>query len=126
LKKNGNITPDQLKFAKQIVEWMEKDGRGLLFGSGQNRSVAPDLRQQGIDFKPIYLGTDGRLYLQFGAWEGRPVFGSSERRSDLVRRFAAVNNADLDESSVKRFPNLTLQRILQDPDGRSKILAALN
>ena len=80
---------------------------------------------KGIDFRPIYLHTDGRLYLQFGSWEGRPVFGSLENRSELVKRFGAVNNANFDDMTLKKYPSLSLRRILRDPDGPSKILGAL-
>lgn len=126
LKENENVTDEQFNFALQIVAWMEKNGRRLLFGSGQGGSVAPDLRHQGIDFRPIYLSTDGRLYFQFGSWEGRPVFGPLPARGELVRRFGAVNEANFDETTVKRFPSLSLRRILRDPNGPSKVFDALN
>ena len=48
LRQNENVTTDQFNFALQILAWMEKDGRHLLFGSGQGGSVAPDFRPQGI------------------------------------------------------------------------------
>ena len=126
LKENEDVTVEQLNFALQILAWMEKNGRRLLFGSGQGGSVAPDLRPQGIDFRPIYLKTDGRLYFQFGFWEGRPVFGPLELRRELVKRFGAVNEANFDETTAKRYPSLSLRRILRDPEGPSKILDALS
>lgn len=119
-------SPEQTNFAVQILAWMEKGGRKLLFGTGQNGSVAPDFRSQGIDFKPIYLATDGRVYFQFGAWEGRPVFGPAEERAELVKRFGEINNANFDESTTKKYPSLSLRRILRDPNGPSKLFAALN
>lgn len=126
LKENKDVTTEQFNFALQILSWMERSGRRLLFGTGQGGSVAPDLRPQGIDFRPIYLKTDGRLYFQFGSWEGRPVFGPQEPRKELVKRFGAVNEANFDETTFKRYPSLSLRRILRDPDGPSKILNALN
>jgi hypothetical protein len=126
LKENKDVTSEQFDFALQILSWMEKNGRRLLFGSGQGGSVAPDLRPQGIDFKPIYLKTDGRLYFQFGSWEGRPVFGPLEPRRELVERFGRVNESGFDETTFTRYPSLSLRRILRDPDGPSKILSALN
>ena len=72
------------------------------------------------------MDTGGRLYLQFGAWEGRPVFGALEGRGELMRRFGAVENANFDDTTLKRYPSLSLRRVLRDPDGPSKILAALN
>jgi hypothetical protein len=126
LKENKDVTTEQFNLALQILSWMESGGRRLLFGTGQGGSVAPDLRPQGIDFRPIYLKTDGRLYFQFGSWEGRPVFGPQEPRKELVKRFGAVNEANFDETTFKRYPSLSLRRILRDPDGPSKILNALN
>jgi hypothetical protein len=121
-----NVTSDQLSFAMRILEWMEKDGRLLLFGGVQGGSVAPSFQPQGVDFRPIYLTTDGRLYFQFGAWEGRPVFGPLERRNELVKRFGAIDNANFDDTTIKKYPSLSLRRILRDPDGPSKLFAALS
>jgi hypothetical protein len=120
------LNSEQLDLAKQIFAWMEKDGRSVRYGTGQNGSVAPDLRPQGIDFRPVYLATDGRLYLQFGAWEGRPVFGSLDERRELVNRFAAVNGSNFSSDVATKFPSLSLRRIMRDPNGASKVLAALN
>ena len=41
LKENEDVTSEQFNFALQILAWMEKNGRRLLFGSGQGGSVAP-------------------------------------------------------------------------------------
>lgn len=49
-----------------------------------------------------------------------------EPRGELVKRLGAVNEANFDETTVKRYPSLSLRRILRDPDGPSKILDALN
>jgi hypothetical protein len=73
-----NVTAEQFDFAMQLLAWMEKGGRRLRFGSGQDGSASPDLKPQGIDFRPVCLGTIGRLCFQFGGWEVRPVFGPLE------------------------------------------------
>jgi hypothetical protein len=72
------------------------------------------------------LNTDGRLYFQFGAWEGRPVFGPLEIRSELVKHFGAIDNANFDDATIKKYPSLSLRRILSDSNGPSKLFAALN
>lgn len=119
-------TPEQLALAMRILEWMGKGGRKLLFGSGQSGMVAPDFGPQGIDFKPVYLGTNVRLFFQFGGWKGRSVFGELRDREDLVRRFGEINDSGFDENTPEKYPSLSLRRILRDPDGSSKLFAALN
>ncbi len=122
-----SLTPKEFEVAQAIFDWMRKDGRSLVYGDGQEfGSVLPVLRPNGIIIKPIYLSTDGKVWLQFAALEGKPVFGSLERRRELMNRFGAVKGAGFVESDLGRYPSIPLGKIAADPDGLPKMLAALN
>ena len=117
----------ELQIARQIFDWMRKGGRTLVFGTGrENGSVYPVLRPDGININPVYLSTDGKLWLQFGALQGKPVFGPLDKRRELMTRLGAVEGANLTESDLIKYRSLPLSKIVADKDGLSKILSALN
>jgi hypothetical protein len=57
---------------------------------------------------------------------GTPRLWSIRNRLELVKRFGAVENANFDDSTAKKYPSLSLRRILRDPNGPRKILETLN
>lgn len=51
-------------------------GRRLVFGTGLELGfVYPLLQPAGVRINPVYLSTDGKLWLQFGSLKDKPVFG---------------------------------------------------
>jgi hypothetical protein len=122
----GEAVPhDQRELAQDILKWMERGGRAVRYGVGQKGSAAPDLRAMGVDARPIYLTTDGRLYLQFPVWQGRPVFDDLGQREELVRRFGTVIGSHFDKDTALKYASLWLKDIVADPEGRAKIFDAL-
>jgi hypothetical protein len=95
-KLEGRVGSRELEIARNIYEWMRKGGtRQLIFGTGkENGSVYPVFRVKGVNINPAYLSTDGKLWLQFGSLEGKPVFGTAEARHELMRRFNVVNGVN--------------------------------
>src|SRR5262249_13182871 len=78
--------PEELEVAHRIFDWMSKDGRTLNYGDGQSGSVYPLLRPNGIKINPVYLSTDGKIWLQFSTLEGKPIFGPLDKRRELMKR----------------------------------------
>lgn len=117
----------ELAIARSIYEWMEKTaGRPLVFGTGkENGSVYPAFKPNGIPINPAYLSSDGKLWLQFGALEGKPVFGLIEARRALMEHFNEVRGANLREADLTKYPSISLRTIATDPDGKAKVLDAL-
>jgi hypothetical protein len=106
---------------------MQMDGRTLRCGPGiRNGSVFPILQPKGVPINPVYLTTSGKLKLQFRYLEDKPVFGPLDKRRELMKRFAAIQGTTLGEADLAKNPALKLSTIAADPDGLSKILAALN
>jgi hypothetical protein len=112
--------------ARRIIEWMEKDGRSLRFGVGKTGSVAPDLRSVGVDTRPIYLSTDGRLYFQLYAWENRPVFGDLTKRRELMARLGRATGSSFSESDLSAAPSVTLSQITADSSRLDSLLNELS
>lgn len=113
--------------AKSIYRWMEKDrSRTLVFGTGkENGSVYPVFKPGGISINPAYLSSDGKLWLQFGALENKPVFGPIEARRSLMEHFNAIRGANLSEADLTRYPSISLHTIAADPEGGTKVISAL-
>jgi hypothetical protein len=81
-------TPKEMEIAHQIYDWMRNGGeREVEFGVGkENGSVYPLVRIQGVRINPLVLYSDGKLSVQFGALEGKPIFGDLESRRELAER----------------------------------------
>jgi hypothetical protein len=126
-KLEGRVGSRELEIARNIYEWMRKGGtRQLIFGTGkENGSLYPAFRVKGVNINPAYLSTDGKLWLQFGSLEGKPVFGTAEARHELMSRFNVVNGVNFTDADLKRFPGIALSTIAADPQGEEKILEAL-
>ena len=122
------VGPKEHQVAKQIYEWMRKGGaRELIFGTGkENGTVSPEFKPNGVKINPVYLSTDGKLWLQFGSLEGKPVFGSTKSRRTLMGHFNAINNVNFTDTDLKKFPGISLRTIAVDPDGVTKVIKALS
>lgn len=117
----------ELHIARQIYEWMRKGGsRELIFGSGkENGSVYPSFRPNGVSINPAYLSSDGKLWLQFGSLEGKPIFGSIKSRSSLMQQFNTIENVNFTDADLTKYRAIALSTIASDPMGETKIVEAL-
>ncbi|WP_316182264.1 hypothetical protein [Bradyrhizobium sp. SZCCHNRI1009] len=126
-KLSRTVGPDELNVAREVFAWMAKGGkRPLVFGTGkENGSVYPVFKPGGVLINPTYLSSDGKLWLQFGALENKPIFGSMDARRKLLERFNAIKGVDLREADLSKYPSISLRTIAQDPAGRASLIAAL-
>jgi hypothetical protein len=117
----------ELQIARQIFEWMRKGGaRELIFGTGrENGSVYPAFKPSGVGINPAYLSSDGKLWLQFGSLEGKPVFGSMESRRALMQQFNAIKNVNFTDADLTKYRPIPLSTIAADPEGGMKVVEAL-
>src|SRR5262249_30996343 len=119
--------PKELQVAKKIFEWMRKDGkRELVFGTGrENGSVYPAFKPNGVSINPVYLSSDGKLWLQFGSLQNKPVFVPIEMRRELMKQFNAISDVKFGDADLTKYRSIPLSTIAADPDGLTKIVAAL-
>ncbi|QOZ42602.1 hypothetical protein XH89_03275 [Bradyrhizobium sp. CCBAU 53340] len=126
-KLEATVGAKEMQIAKQIYEWMRKGGtRNIIFGTGkENGSVYPSFKPGGVTINPVYLSSDGKVYIQFGSLENKPVFGPIEKRRELMRRLNEIENVRLTDADLTKYPNVPLSIIGDDPLGSTKIIAAL-
>lgn len=126
-KLEATVGAKEFQVAKQIYEWMRKDGaRNIIFGTGkENGSVYPAFKPNGMSINPAYLSSDGKLWIQFGSLENKPVFGPIEARRELMRRFNEIEGVRLTEADLAKYPSISLSTIASDPHGLRKVVAAL-
>jgi hypothetical protein len=126
-KLSRTVGEKELDLARQIYRWMGKDGkRSLVFGAGkENGSVYPAFRLDGTSINPVYLSSDGKLWLQFGSLENKPVFGSIDARRALMQRFNSIKGVNLTDVDLMKYPSIPLRTIAADPDGANKIIGTL-
>jgi hypothetical protein len=125
-KLSRTVGEKEIAIARAIYAWMGTGGRTLVFGTGKdNGSVYPNFKPNGVPINPAYLSSDGKLWLQFGALKQKPVFGSDQARLALMQRFNTIVGANLKEADLTKYPSISLHTIAADPEGETKILAAL-
>jgi hypothetical protein len=117
----------ELQIANDIYEWMRKGGsRDLIFGTGkENGSVYPLFKVDGVRINPVYLSSDGKLWIQFGGLEDKPIFGSLSLRRTLMEKFNSIKGVKFGEADLTSFRGIPLHTIAADPDGEAHIMAAL-
>jgi hypothetical protein len=125
-KLRQKVGPKEVEIAQKIFDWMQMGGRTLRFGTGrENGSVYPVFRPGGVYINPVYLSTDGKLWLQFAALDRKPVFGDLDKRRMLMTRFGAIKDTGFVEADLTRYRSIALSKIAADPDGLSKVLSTL-
>jgi hypothetical protein len=125
-KLSQTVGDNEVAIARAIYGWMKMSGRPIAFGTGkENGSVYPLFKPAGIAINPAYLSSDGKLWLQFGALLDKPVFGPEHARRVLMQLFNAIEGANLGEADLTRYPSISLRTIAMDPEGETKMLAAL-
>lgn len=118
--------PEVCSVAAAVMDWMRGTGIPIVFGTGRdNGSAYPLLKPQGVAINPAYLSTEGKVWLQFKALEGKPVFGDMDTRRELLRRFAEIDGTGLGEASLNGWAAVPLARVAADPDGSTKLISAL-
>lgn len=126
-KLERTVGKEAFNVAKRIYEWMRKDGtRELVFGTGkENGSVYPVLKADGVSLNPAYLSSDGKLWLQFGSLQDKPIFGSIEARRKLMEQFNSIVAVNFTDADLMKYPSIPLSTIAADPDGVTKVISAL-
>lgn len=126
-KLSHSVGERELEIARAIYGWMGRGGtRPVVFGTGkENGSVYPVFKPNGVAINPAYLSSDGKLWLQFGALENKPIFGPMTSRRILMDRFNTIQGANLTELDLTKYPSISLRTIAADPEGEAKIINAL-
>lgn len=100
-KLEQKVNAKEFEIAQKIFDWMQKGGRPLRFGTGREiGSVYSVFRPGGVNINPVYLATDGKLWLQFGALDGKPVFGPLDKRRELMAHFGAIKDVSLTDADI--------------------------
>jgi hypothetical protein len=117
----------EVQIAKRIFDWMQRaGGNELVFGKGKvDGTVYPALRVNGVKVTPCYLSSDGKLWFQFGALVGKPVLGSITARRELMEKLNAIEGVNLSDDDLTKYRGIPLHTVAEDPEGESKLLAAL-
>ncbi len=111
--------------AKDIYAWLSSCGAPLVFGVGrENGSVYPLLRPRGTTINPVYLSTEGKIWLQFAPLVGKPIFDDVSVRAEMRDRFAEVASANLESAKLTGYSTLPFSTIAADPKGIGKVVSA--
>jgi hypothetical protein len=117
----------EINIARQIYEWMGRGGkRALQFGTGkENGSVYPIFRPKGTTINPVYLSSDGKVWVQFGSLANKPIFGSLEARRALMQHFNEIDGVNFTDADMAKYRAIPLGTIAKDSVGPAKMIRAL-
>jgi hypothetical protein len=117
--------PGAFAAVEEIYKWLASSGVPLIFGTGrENGSVYPLLRPSNVAINPVYLSTEGKIWLQFAPLIGKPVFNPIEMRTAIRDRFAEVTSSGLENADVNKYASLSFAAIAADAHGVEKVKRA--
>jgi hypothetical protein len=115
--------PEELEVARQIIEWSRSHLPRFAWGKGTSYgSLTPSLDHGGHSYFPFYLGTDGRINIQFQWMNAMPPFDQVAMREELLRRLNEVPGVQLPSDSIDRRPGLPL-KLFATPESLAALLA---
>jgi len=77
----------------------------------------------GHSYWPFYLGTDGRINIQFQCMSAMPPFAQVAMREEFLRRLNEVPGVQLPGSAIDRRPGVPL-KTLAAPEALAALFAA--
>ena len=116
--------PEELEVARQIFEWSRSHLPRFAFGKGKSYgSFTPALDHGGHSYWPFYLGTDGRINIQFQWMSAMPPFDQVAMREEFLRRLNEVPGVQLPGDAIDRRPGVPL-KTLAAPEALAALFAA--
>lgn len=116
--------PEELDVARQIIEWSRSHLPRFTWGKGATYgSVTPTLDHGGHSYWPFYLGTDGRINIQFQWMSAMPPFDQVAMREEFLRRLNEVPGVQLPSNAIERRPGLPL-KLFATPEAMAALLAS--
>lgn len=101
--------PEVSKPIRAIYEWATNKMSRITWGKGaQYGTFYAVVDQEGIEYKPITLWTDGYLYMQFGYIRNIPPFDKYSNRLELLHRLNEIPDVTINEEAVDKYPSISL------------------
>lgn len=124
LQEIGRHGPEALEVARHIIEWSRSHLPRFAWGKGATYgSLTPRLDHGGHSYLPFYIGTDGRINIQFQWMSGMPPFDQVAMREKFLRRLNEVPGVHLPSEAIYRRPGLPL-KLFATPETLAALLAA--
>jgi hypothetical protein len=117
--------PIEVEVARAILNWAKENADRIWWGEGKKLgSLTPIVGHKGIPHYPIYVVTNGFVYVNFYYLKMKSPFDSEDLRRDLLRRINEAPGVDLPQDSIAKGPPISL-KILGDRNALEKFLNAL-
>jgi hypothetical protein len=116
---------EEEEVAKAILKWVEEKGVGIWWGEGKTLgSFTAVVEHKGAAHYPIYVVTNGLVYINFYYLKMKPPFDNEDLRKELLRRINEIPGVNFPQQSIAKGPSISL-KILEDTDARNKFYSAL-
>lgn len=121
----ANFGPIEVEVANAILKWAEENADRVWWGEGKKLgSFTVIVEHKGISHYPIYVVTNGFVYINFYYLKMKSPFDNEDLRRELLRRINEVPGVYISQEYIAKGPSIPL-KILGDHDALEKFLSAL-
>lgn len=116
--------PIEVEVAKAILNWAKENASRIWWGEGKKLgSFTVIVEHKGIPHYPIYVVTNGLVYINFYYLKMKSPFDNEDLRRELLRRLNEAPGVNIPEDSIAKGPSIPL-KILGDRNALEKFLNA--
>lgn len=121
----AKVGPIEAEVAKAILNWAKENVDRIWWGEGKKLgSYTAIVEHKEVSHYPIYVVTNGILYINFYYLKMKPPFDNEDLRRELLRRINEVPGVNISQELIVKGPSISL-KILGNRDALEKFLSAL-
>jgi hypothetical protein len=111
---------------RRVYEWAKANASDIAWGSGKaNGSFVPRIDHNGYQHRLIIVWTGGYLEFLLSWVKGKPPFGDTAKRLELIRHINEIPGVSIPDSAIDRNPTIPLT-VLGDQRAVDALLKALD
>lgn len=120
--KGGSI---EVEVAKAILDWAKEKVDRIWWGEGKKLgSFTAIVEHKGVSHYPVYVVTNGFVYINFYYLKMKKPFDNEDLRIELLRRINETPGINISQENIAKGPSIPL-KTLGNRDALEKFLSAL-
>jgi hypothetical protein len=121
----AKCSPTEVEVAKAILDWGKENVDRIWWGEGKKLgSFTAVVEHKEAAHYPIYVVTNGLVYINFYYLKMKPPFDNEDLRRELLRRINEVPGVNISQEYIAKGPAIPL-KTFQKRDALEKFFSAL-
>jgi hypothetical protein len=118
--------PAEMQVARDILKWSKENMDRIWWGEGKTQgSFTTVVDHKGASHYPIYVVTNGIVYIQFYYLKMKPPFDSEDLRRELLKRINEAPGVNIPQEYIAKGPSIPL-KTFENRDALEKFFSALS